>query len=823
MDHLTVRKINSSFLQVETTSSVHRELSEFFKFRVPGFQFMPAYKNKLWDGFIRLYKSMDGTLYAGLLQYLKVFCHSRNYTIDIDPELEKFNSYTREDIKAHLNKLLLPFDVREYQMTAILHAGVHRRALLVSPTGCHTYDTEVILFSGETKNVQDIQVGDLLMGVDNTPRNVLRTIKGFGKIYNISSNSVRTKKFQDFEVNEDHILSLIHTKTSAIVNISVREYLVKSKYWKHCHKLYWNNKAIEFPKKQKLLIDPYVMGAYLGDGYSRIPAVTSSDNIMLEYVANYVQDAFCNTPNKFAQLMREEGINIGDTLRCENKHIPLKYKISSVKERLSLLAGLLDADGRLNKAKSYFSYTSKSKQLAEDVAYIARSLGFFVKIRSALKCVTNTLSKTKRRHYTCSITGNVSIIPTKLPRKRANVNSSNIHHNRHGFDVTYIKDDNFYGFELDQDHLYFLNNWCVTHNSGKSLMVYGLTRLIDKRTLIIVPTISLVSQMVADFRQYSAQDSSFNVDELVHPIYGGKEKETEKRIVISTWQSIYKLPKEYFEKFNVVFGDEVHLFKAKSLTTIMEKLVNAEYRFGTTGTLDGTLTHKLVLEGLFGSVFKVTTTKKLMDDKHLSELEIQCIVMKYDEETCKEKKSMNYHDEMKFITQNRQRNIFIRNLTLSMKSNTLVLFQYVKTHGKVLHQMIEDKMQKTDPTRKVFFVSGETKGEIREEIRQITETEKNAVIVASSGVFSTGINIRNLENIIFASPSKSRIRTLQSIGRALRIGDHSDKATLYDVIDDISYKTHKNFALKHFLERAKIYDDEKFKYKIHQIDLPSDK
>ena len=115
-----------------------------------------------------------------------------------------------------------------------------------------------------------------------------------------------------------------------------------------------------------------------------------------------------------------------------------------------------------------------------------------------------------------------------------------------------------------------------------------------------------------------------------------------------------------------------------------------------------------------------------------------------------------------------------------------------------------------------------TDSEYREEVRKITETEKNAIIVASVGVFSTGINIRNLDNIIFSSPSKSRIRTLQSIGRVLRKGDNQSYATLYDIADDLSWKSHKNFALQHFLERIKLYNAEKFNYKMHNIDLPEE-
>jgi superfamily II DNA or RNA helicase len=355
--------------------------------------------------------------------------------------------------------------------------------------------------------------------------------------------------------------------------------------------------------------------------------------------------------------------------------------------------------------------------------------------------------------------------------------------------------------------------------SGKSLIIYALTQYYNKKTLIIVPTISLVSQMFSDFKQYAKNNSKINVDSLYHCIYGGQDKNTSKKFVISTWQSIYKLPKSWFDEFEVVITDEVHLAKAKSLTNIMTKMDKTKYRFGTTGTLDGTQTHKLVLEGLFGKTFSVTTTKTLMDKKQLAELSIDCIVLKYDEEISKSIKNFNYQEEIKFLVQNEKRNKFIRNLAISTNSNCLVIFQLVELHGKVLHKMIVDKLSVSDPTRKVFFVSGETDAEIREDIRNITENEKNAIIVASSGVFSTGINIRNLENIIFASPTKSRIKTLQSIGRTLRIGDNSDKAKLYDIVDDLTHKSHKNFAVKHFMERIKIYNEEKFKYKLLKVNI----
>lgn len=490
MDRLVVRKLNEVYLKVEADSSIAKELNEYFSFQVPGYQFMPAYKMRMWNGKIYLFNLMACTLYIGLLSDLKDFCENRGYFLDLDPRLAEKKAFTEDDCKEFLETLELPFEARDYQIAAITHAIQNNRALLLSPTG-----------------------------------------------------------------------------------------------------------------------------------------------------------------------------------------------------------------------------------------------------------------------------------------------------------------------------------------SGKSLIIYALTRYYKKKTLIIVPTISLVSQMLADFKAYAKNQPEAGIDKMCHPIYGGQDKDSSKRIVISTWQSIYKQPKQWFDQFEVVIGDEVHLFKAKSLTGIMTTLVNAKYRFGTTGTLDGSQTHKLVLEGLFGKVCSVTTTKELIDNKQLADLNIQCVVLKYDEAFKKQAKKLKYQDEIKLLVQNEKRNTFIRNLAVSTKSNCLVLFQFVEGHGKLLHRMIKEKVEKSDPNRKVFFVSGETDAETREQIRHITENERNAIIVASSGVFSTGVNLRNLENVIFASPTKSRIKTLQSIGRTLRIGDHSDQATLYDLVDDLSDKTYKNFALKHFVERVKIYNEEKFKYKLHNVKL----
>ncbi len=346
--------------------------------------------------------------------------------------------------------------------------------------------------------------------------------------------------------------------------------------------------------------------------------------------------------------------------------------------------------------------------------------------------------------------------------------------------------------------------------SGKSLMIYSIVRYYvekNQNTLIVVPTTSLVEQMYKDFADYG-----WDVGSFCHKVYAGKERETNSQVIITTWQSIYKLPRKYFERFSVVVGDEAHQFKSKSLISIMTKLDNAKYRYGFTGTLDGTQTHKWVLEGLFGPSYKIIKTDELMKKGHLAKLDINVLLLKHPPT-----KFETFEEEVQYIINHHRRNNFIKNLALDLKGNTLILFARVEKHGEPLYNLINNS--NIIESRNVFFIHGGVETEDREKVREITEKENNAIIVASYGTFSTGINIKNLHNVIFASPSKSRIRNLQSIGRVLRKGKQKTRATLYDIADDISYKSRKNYTLNHLIERIKIYNEENFDYDIVNIPL----
>ena len=353
--------------------------------------------------------------------------------------------------------------------------------------------------------------------------------------------------------------------------------------------------------------------------------------------------------------------------------------------------------------------------------------------------------------------------------------------------------------------------------SGKSLILYCLVRYMLHRDLhrilIVVPTTNLVEQLTSDFQLYG-----WDVETHVHKQYAGKDKTCVKPVTITTWQSIYQFPKSYFEQFDAVFGDECHLFKAKSLQTIMTGLTRTLFRIGTTGTLDGTKTHRLVLEGVFGPVYEATNTKDLIESETLADITIKSLILKYDADTCQQVKSMDYQQELDFVVQHQKRNRFIANLALSLKGNTLILYQFVDKHGEVLYSLITTLANHSCP---VSLVHGGVETEDREAIRRVMVESSRSIVLGSYGTFSTGINIPNLDNIIFASPSKSRIRVLQSIGRGLRRSEGKTSMTLYDIADDLRTGKTMNYLLEHYVERTKLYDEQQFPYHQYYIDVTS--
>lgn len=355
--------------------------------------------------------------------------------------------------------------------------------------------------------------------------------------------------------------------------------------------------------------------------------------------------------------------------------------------------------------------------------------------------------------------------------------------------------------------------------SGKSLMIYMICHYLlhrkieNGKILIIVPTTTLVRQMKGDFADYSTKDA-WNTDSDIHEIMQGCSKENpDTRIYISTWQSIYKMPRTYFNQFDCVIGDEVHEFEAKSVKEIMEKSIQTAYRFGFTGTLKEGKTNKLVVEGLFGPAIQVISTQESIERKESADLTIRMQVLRWDEKSQKEVKKFKYANEMEWLRNSQKRNLYITGSVLSRKSteNSLVLVNNID-QAKILKSMLK-KYDKGG--RRIELLYGKTKVDVRNEVRLSIDkkdpNEPGTIVIATFGVFQRGINIKNIHHLFFGSPAKSLVRVLQSLGRGLRRSASKERLVLWDIVDDLAGKRKtKNFSWKHGNARLSIYEQEGF-------------
>jgi superfamily II DNA or RNA helicase len=353
-------------------------------------------------------------------------------------------------------------------------------------------------------------------------------------------------------------------------------------------------------------------------------------------------------------------------------------------------------------------------------------------------------------------------------------------------------------------------------SSGKSFIQYVVNsyyayKYPEKKILMIVPRINLVKQMESDFVSYGCDP------EKIYTIQGGVDRvniPAKVRYVITTWQSVCKEPESYFKQFSAVTGDEAHDYKSKALLDLVGKMKHLEIRHGFTGTLDGTQTHKMILEGLFGPVTKFIETYEMIEQGYASPVKIKVCMMKHTKENRKIMKGADYESEIQNIIGNEYRNKFINDLVSNLKGNTLVLFSRVEKHGKVLY---EDALKRG---MNAHLIYGGVDADEREAIRAILEQSDNAVVYASFQTFSTGANIKNLHNAVFATSGKGRIRNLQSIGRILRKHPSKEFAYLYDVVDDLSNGKKQNHTLKHLLEhRIPQYEEARFPYDITEYEL----
>lgn len=358
--------------------------------------------------------------------------------------------------------------------------------------------------------------------------------------------------------------------------------------------------------------------------------------------------------------------------------------------------------------------------------------------------------------------------------------------------------------------------------SGKSYIIYVLIRFLQAmglNVLLIVPNLSLIQQMFNDFKDYSSAEKDWNPHKQISILTGGN-KTPSTNITLANWQAIYKLGENFFAQYGGVIVDEVHLASADSLKGIMEKCVNAKYRYGFTGTLQETKTHTSIIQGLFGPAIQFTTSRELQDKGVLSNLDIKVVFLQYNKDSRRAVANMTYHEELDYVSTHQSKKQFILALANKIKGNVLILVNFVDKHAKPLYNGLVKNTNK-----RIFFISAATAPEERERIRQEMEEYNDCILVATYGTCSTGINIKNLHHIIFGSAFKSKIRVLQSIGRELRVLKGKDKAILWDLVDDLALVRHfrsgkkqvkLNYLMRHAQKRLQTYRDEEFPYEVMQ-------
>lgn len=359
-------------------------------------------------------------------------------------------------------------------------------------------------------------------------------------------------------------------------------------------------------------------------------------------------------------------------------------------------------------------------------------------------------------------------------------------------------------------------------SAGKSLIAYMLTRYYEmlsnddgKKILILVPSQMLVDQMYADFRDYSTHNG-WDVNNNVHCIMEGRPKNADKMVYISTWQSIYEEDEEYFKAFGRIINDETHLSSGKSITHIMNSSTNAYQRVGMTGTLKAEKVHPILVMSLFGPIRRVVTTRQLINAGRATDVNIKMFQLNYPNIEREYISQCKYQQEIEFLVGHRHRNKVLASLAVSVKGNTLVMFDRLEHIDNVC--AVLDKM---NHGKSVYVITGDVNKDERAVIKAIAEREDGVIVLGTSGCVSTGLSIKKLRNLVFAHPSKSIIKTLQAVGRILRLHSEKGDANVYDLVDDFSHDGKPNYSLKHSLERWGMYKEAEMPITFKKIDMNS--
>lgn len=682
---------------------------------------------------------------------------------------------------------LRPFQQQlKQQVYDVWREKPHAVVGLVLPTGggkCLGIDTPVLMHDGTVKMVQDIRVGDVLMGPDSAPRNVLSLARGSEQLYRVTP-----VKGDSYVVNESHILSLKMTGTGEVVNLSVREYMSASATFRHCAKG-WRS-AVDFPvKHDSLLIPPYLMGVWLGDGNSRWFSFTTGDPEIAQEVMGFASDLDMtvrvdkNSPGSVnlrvvnrlgrAGVAGAKGAPLGNELRkldlIRNKHIPHRYKTGSKSERLNLLAGILDTDGYYNGKG--FDLVLSNERLMDDVIFVARSLGFAAYKSSCRKTCTN--NGVTGDYWRCFISGNVENIPCKIARHKCSVRQQIKNPLVTGITVESIGVGDYYGFEIDGDHLFMLGDFTVTHNTftfssiladhqGMSCAIAHRKELVGQMAMalarcevphrIIAPP-DVVKQIVQEqLRELGT--TWFNPNAMC--AVAGVNTLVNRTAQLEAWMQQVTL---------WVIDEAHHLVRDTVWGKAVEMFPNAR-GLGVTATpcrSDGRGLGRHA-DGYIDTLVQGPTMRWLIDEGYLTDYAIFCPPSDVDLSTVPVSDSTGDYSKPKLVKAVKESHIVGD-----------VLAHYLKiARGKLAVIFGTDVETATDFSAsfnqggvKCEVITGNTDAAVRADLlRQFRKQEID--VLSSVDIFSEGFDMPAIYAAIFARPTASYGLYVQQFGRALR-------------------------------------------------------
>lgn len=814
------------------------EIDNKLSYYVNGYQYMKAFKSGFYDSKTKSWQHWDGKKHL-LNNSLKFQTGLLPYVEEVLKECEVQYSVVDKRVEPSAGKPIKVntkhFKPRQYQIDIVNAAIQNKSGMIKAATGCHRRGQGILMYDGTVKSVEDVAIGDLLMGPDSKPRKVLRLCRGVDEMVEI-----KPTKGKSFVVNKEHVLTLVRTKKSnscnnindnKISDITVNEYLKLSKTQKHLRKLF--RVPVSFNKETTLPIEPYFLGLLLGDGTlgSSIGITTADKEIENEINAQAKkwnlnirkQTKKDNKASSFYFVKQKHIKNpISKQLEnlqlrwktSDNKFIPFQYKTASFEDRLQLLAGILDTDGSLGHG---FDFISKSKQLSNDVCYVARSLGMAAYLSECQKYDQHGNGGT---YYRVSISGNVSVIPVRIQHKKAQERRQKKNVLRTGFKVVDLKcKEEYFGFTLDRDGRYLLDDFTVTHNSGKSLVIAMLAGQLNVKTVVYVIGIDLLYQMQrtiekalgikcgiigdghCDIKKITVATvwTVANAFDKKYNPFDDEEKAVRNEKLSNTEKS--KIVKMVNESQMFIF-DEAQFLGAESLQLIAQASSNARYRFGLSGTPWRDGGDDILLEAATGKQFvdiNATTLINTVDPSTGYTVLVPPKIYFFQVPESEKKIDKNYLSIYnQYIVDNEVRNGMVIDSMSQLHGNgrKVLILVKMKRHGLNL-------LKKIPPNIRAYYLDGDAPSDEREAVKELFNTGNLDVIIASS-IFDQGIDLPLLDALILAGGGKSATRTLQRIGRVIRSAPGTAKkdAIVVDFIDQEKY------VFNHSKNRYKIYKTE---------------